>query len=153
MELVPNSGLSKRIIVTGASSGIGLATAQLFLTNNHRVVLVGRNKEKLQKIHDKFPHSSITIIADVSIVEDCQRIIDLSVSKWQGIDILINNAGILGNIGNSIETTSLQQWNLVMETNLKSVFILTQLVLPHLEKSKGNIVNISSIASSRTFPN
>jgi len=143
----------KRVIVTGASSGIGRATSEAFLKEGDQVTLVGRNEKALQEVHSLYPSSSFVVVADVSEKENCERVVKEAVAKMGGLDTLVNNAGILGNVGNNIETTTLEQWNLVIQTNVTSAFLMTQQAVPHLEKSKGSVVNVSSLSGTNSFPN
>lgn len=144
---------NKIVIITGASSGIGAAAAVHFAASKAKVVIIGRNAEKLKATEEKCrEHSEVlAIVGDVNVESDRKKIVDKTVEKFGKIDVLVNNAGI-GEAG-TILTTSLEQFDLVMNTNVRSIFHLTQLAAPHLIKSQGNIVNISSVAGPRQFPN
>ncbi|XP_035440466.2 uncharacterized oxidoreductase TM_0325-like [Spodoptera frugiperda] len=140
----------KVVIVTGASSGIGAAIGIKFAEEGAKVALVGRNQEKLNNVAKKCGNPLI-IAADVSKDEDAKRIIDETVKRFGKIDILVNNAGIGGNT-NIQEEGVIEVFDKVMATNLRSVVVLTHLAAPHLVKTRGNIVNISSVASVRVIP-
>lgn len=147
----------KVIIVTGASSGIGAGTAIYLAKLGANLVLVGRNMEKLEetatKIHEvasKRTTPPLLIKADMSIASDVERIVKCTLQKFNKIDVLVNNAGIL-EVG-TIENTSLEQYDRVMNTNMKGVFHLTMLAVPELIKTKGNVVNVSSVNGIRSFP-
>ena len=90
------------------------------------------------------------IKADLIQEEDCTKIIKDTVSKYGKLDILVNNAGVL-EMG-SIENTSLEQYDRVMGVNMRSVYHLTMMAVPHLEVTKGNVVNVSSVNGIRSFP-
>lgn len=92
----------------------------------------------------------LPIVADVTIEADRVRVINETIKHFGKIDVLVNNAGIA--LAGPLSKATLSQYDSVMDTNLRSVFHLTQLAVPHLIKSKGNIVNISSIAGLRLFP-
>lgn len=144
----------KVVIVTGASSGIGAGTAELLAKQNASLVLIGRNDEQLQKVVDncqKYTKSVLKVIADVCIEEDAQRIVSETIDKFSKLDVLINSAGIIGS--GTIETTSLDQFDQIMDVNCRALFRLTQLAVPHLIETKGNIVNLSSVCGIRSFPN
>lgn len=145
---------NKVVIITGASSGIGEATAELLAKQNATLVLVGRNVENLEKVANKCKSdakSVLSIVADVCVETETKRIIDETISKFGKLDVLVNSAGII-EIG-SIETSSLEQYDRVMNVNVRSIFELTRLATPHLIKAKGNIVNVSSVCGIRSFPN
>lgn len=141
----------KVVIITGASSGIGAKTAHEFAEHGARVVLVGRKLENLEKVASNCGSSRVLIVkADVTVEADAKKIIDETVGKFGKIDVLINNAGIIEN--GTIETTSIEQYDRVMNTNMRSIYYLTMLAVPHLIKTEGNIVNISSVCGVRSFP-
>lgn len=145
----------KVIIVTGASSGIGAGAAVKFAELGGKVVIVGRNLNNLKETAEKCSATTnkqceVTIVqADVTNETDVQKIIDETIRKFGKLDVLVNNAGIL-KVG-SIENTSMEQYDMVMNTNIRSVYHLTMLAVPHLIETKGNIVNISSVNGIRSF--
>lgn len=145
---------NKVILITGASSGIGAACAQHFAKEGALLALVGRNAVKFEAVVNKIKESvtgsdPLTILADVST--DSKRIIDETIGKYKRLDVLINNAGF--SIRGSLETTKIENYDAVMATNVRGVFLLTQLAVPYLIASKGNVVNVSSIAGLRAVPN
>jgi len=144
----------KVAIVTGASSGIGRATASLMAHRGATVVAVGRNEKDLISLRDglKSKKGAIKIsLADVTEVSQLDRLVSETVQNFGQIDVLVNSAGIIKS-GN-VENTTLDDWDKMMNINLRSVFILVQKCLPFLEATKGNIVNVSSVAGTRSFPN
>jgi len=143
---------NKTFIITGASSGIGRAVAKLASERGANCVITARRKDELQKTAKDINSSNIKIIpADLTLEADRKMLIDKTTQRFTGIDVLVNAAGIIGT-GN-IENTTLAQWDQMMDVNLRSLFRLTQLVLPSLIERKGNIVNVSSITGIRAFPN
>jgi NAD(P)-dependent dehydrogenase (short-subunit alcohol dehydrogenase family) len=144
----------KVVIVTGASSGIGRATALLFAKNGSSVVGVGRNEKELGSLRDQ-AHSKKGLLkihlADIREHSQVERLVNDTVQSFGQIDVLVNSAGIIMN--GTIENTSLDDWDKMFDINLRSVFFLMQKCIPHLEKTKGNIVNVSSVAGTRAFPN
>uniref|UniRef100_A0A914CSC0 Uncharacterized protein n=1 Tax=Acrobeloides nanus TaxID=290746 RepID=A0A914CSC0_9BILA len=146
----------KVAIVTGSSSGIGQATAVLFAEEGASVTVHGRSSESLQKTQTLLkskgiPESRILVVQGV-IEEDktCDDLINKTVQKFGKLDVLVNNAGIRGKPG--LDYYSMENFKYTFDVNLKSVVYLTQLAIPHLEKTKGNIVNISSAGSIRGNP-
>jgi len=144
----------KVAIITGASSGIGAATALHFAKLGVSLAITGRNIENLQKTEDACKASGASdvciIQGDVCSEADCQRIIAATVDTFKRLDILVNNAGVL-EMG-SIENTDMDQYDRVMTTNVRAVYNLTMLAVPHLTSTKGNIVNVSSVNGIRSFP-
>ncbi len=144
----------KVAIITGASSGIGRAAALLFAEKGAKVIAVGRNERELgllrSEAHEK--NGSIKInLADVQETTQVDRLITETVENYGQIDILVNAAGIIKN-GSIIDTT-LDDWDKMMSINLRCVFYMMQKCAPHLENSKGNVVNVSSVTGLRAFPN
>lgn len=138
----------KVVVVTGASSGIGRATAQLFGSRGSTVVAVGRNEKELSSLRNGniTPH-----LADVTELSQLDRLVDDTIARHGQIDVLVNSAGVIKN--GSIETTTLDDWDKMLNVNLRSVVALIQKCLPYLIEGKGNIVNVSSVAGTRAFPN
>ncbi|MER2520138.1 MAG: SDR family oxidoreductase [Bdellovibrionales bacterium] len=142
-----------KVIVTGASSGIGRAAAELFLKNGHHVALVARRQKNLVNIVEwSKAHTgrAFPIVADLSSKEGRELAIAEAVKSLGQVDVLVNSAGIIRS--GKLADTSLESWNEMLEINLTSVFDMMRLCLPHLEKSKGNVVNISSVTGLRSFP-
>lgn len=143
----------KVALVTGASSGIGRATALLFARDGIDVVAVGRDESELGAMRDEAGEASgsiITEIADVLEPTQIDRVISEAIDRFGRIDILVNAAGIIKN--GTIENTSLNDWDMMLNINLRSVFAFMQKCVPHLENSKGTIVNVSSVTGTRAFP-
>lgn len=144
----------KVALVTGASSGIGKATAILFSQLGAQLSITGRNLENLSAVgqecekHDgTSPH---VICGELTNEDDVKNIINSTIAKFGKLDILVNNAGII-ELG-SIETMSMESYDNMMNTNVRSVLHMTKLAVPHLKKTKGNIVNVSSVNGTRAFP-
>jgi NAD(P)-dependent dehydrogenase (short-subunit alcohol dehydrogenase family) len=142
----------KVVVVTGASSGIGAKVVADFAKLGAKVVLVGRNSENLLKISADCGSSDkiLVIQADVTVEADAKKVIDETIAKFSQLDVLVNNAGMLET--GTIENTSLEQYDRVMNTNMRSIYHLTMLAVPHLIKTEGNIVNVSSVNGIRSFP-
>ncbi|XP_028173464.1 uncharacterized protein LOC114362321 [Ostrinia furnacalis] len=147
----------KVILITGASSGIGAETAVEFSKYEGTLVLTGRNKDNLENVAKQCKDISpkglkpLIIIADMTKESDVENIIKSTIDKFSRLDVLVNNAGILE--AGTIETTSLEQYDRLMNTNVRGPYHLTMLATPHLIKSKGSIINVSSVTGMRSFPN
>lgn len=140
----------KRVLVTGASSGIGRATAERFLEAGADVALVGRRETALAEVAALYPDRAYVIVADLADDRQCELCVERAVTLMGGLDVLVNAAGILKSGG--LETTSLELWDEMLRINLRSIFYLMKLAVPHLEKTRGAIVNVSSVTGLRSFP-
>jgi NAD(P)-dependent dehydrogenase (short-subunit alcohol dehydrogenase family) len=145
--------IGKVAIVTGATSGIGHATALRFAEAGAAVVAVGRNAQTLKtvakEIQDK-GGEALTIRADVTIQPIARRIIQQTVERFGGLDVLVNAAGHIES--GTIENTKLTSWDAMMNVNLRAIFNLIQQAVPSLVERRGNIVNVSSVTGLRSFP-
>ncbi|HZU21303.1 MAG TPA: glucose 1-dehydrogenase [Terriglobales bacterium] len=140
-----------RVLVTGASSGIGRATAELFAGQGAQVAMVARRQSALADAARALPKDcAFTIAADVTREADAERCMREAVEKLGGLDVLVNAAGILKS--GDITQTSLAMWDEMLNINLRAVFHLMQLAVPHLKASRGSVVNISSVTGLRSFP-
>lgn len=144
----------KVVIVTGASSGIGRAAALLFAKSGSNVIAVGRNEKELGSLREEAQGKKGTLkvnLADIRETTQVERLVNDTIENFGQIDILVNSAGII--LNGTIENTTLDDWDKMFDINLRSVFFMMQKCVPHLEKTKGNIVNVSSVAGTRSFPN
>ncbi len=141
----------KRVIVTGASSGIGKAAAELFLDSGASVTVVGRNQGVLTALAGQARGGKAWVVTgDLAEPSACESCMEQAASVMGGVDVLINAAGVIKS--GSIESTSMDVWDQMMNINLRSVFHLMKLAAPHLERVRGNIVNVSSVTGNRSFP-
>ncbi len=143
----------KIVIVTGGSSGIGKAIALKFAACGARVVITGRDMFRLNAVGlelSKFTSDFLIVKADVSVYEDCEKIINETIDRFGTIDVLINNAGI--SMRGLFNETGLDVIKKVMDTNFWGTVYCTKLALPFLLKSHGTIVGISSIAGKKGLP-
>jgi len=144
----------KVLLITGASSGIGAGAAAHLATLGARLALVGRNQEALEDVRTKCLSVGavevITLVQDLALETGCQQAVAQTVAHFNGLDVLVNCAGIL--IGGSVETMSVTDYDQIMNINSRTAFILSQLVSPHLVARKGNMVHVSSVTGTRAFP-
>lgn len=146
--------IDKVAIVTGASSGIGRATAALFAQKGANVIAFGRNEAELSALRDdsRDRKGSVKIhLGDITEASQVDRLVSDTVYNFGRLDVLVNSAGIIKS-GN-LENTTLDEWDKMMNINLRSMFYIMQKCVPHLEEAKGNIVNVSSVTGTRAFPN
>ena len=143
----------KVAFVTGATSGIGHACALAFARAGANVVCVGRNEDALADAARKIREAGaepLTIQADLSLEQEAERAIALTVQTFGGVDVLVNAAGHISS--GTIENTSLQAWDDMMNVNVRAAFQLMQRAVPSLIERRGNIVNVSSVTGLRAFP-
>lgn len=133
----------KTVIVTGASSGIGAATARRFGREGAKVVLVSRSQDKLQEVAEGIPNAKV-IAADVSKPEDTRRVVEDTLAAFGTIDVLVNNAGVVTMGG--IDEVDEDGWNRVIDVDLSGVFHMTKSAWQALKASGGNVVNTSSVS-------
>jgi NAD(P)-dependent dehydrogenase (short-subunit alcohol dehydrogenase family) len=148
-----NTSGSRVVMVTGATSGIGRAVATRFASASYQVVAVGRNAEVLSDVAADIQQrggKAIPIELDVTQDDEVQRVFAETIGQVGRLDVLVNAAGHIAS--GSIENTSMDAWDSMMNVNLRSVFRLMQLSAPHLIKTKGNVVNVSSVTGLRSFP-
>jgi len=143
----------KVVFVTGATSGIGRACATSFAKHGARVVCIGRNLKALQDLANEITgvgSEGLMLAADLSRDAEANDAISQAIATLGGIDVLVNAAGHISN--GTIENTSLQAWDEMLNVNVRAIFNLMQKALPSLIARKGNIVNISSVTGLRAFP-
>jgi len=143
----------KVALVTGATSGIGRACALAFANAGASLVCVGRKSDALREIKTKITETGadgLTIEADLSATEAPANVVARALETFGGIDILVNAAGHISN--GTIENTSLEAWDDMMNVNVRAVFQLMQQAVPSLIERRGNIVNVSSVTGLRAFP-
>ncbi|XP_061722734.1 3-oxoacyl-[acyl-carrier-protein] reductase FabG-like [Cydia pomonella] len=143
---------NKVVIVTGASSGIGAATALMFAKEGADVALVARTQAKLAAVAknvEALGRKALAIQADLSNEADTATVIPKTIKHFGKFDVLVNNAGMASQ-GCLLDGKALQAYDDVMKTNVRAVIQLTSLAAPYLIQTKGNVVNISSVAELTT---
>jgi meso-butanediol dehydrogenase/(S,S)-butanediol dehydrogenase/diacetyl reductase len=137
--------LNKVVVVTGAGSGIGAATARRFSEEGAAVVLVGRHKANIAAVAKGLsPERTLVRVADVSKYREIEAAITAAVKAFGGLNVLVNNAGIFK--GSSVTKTKPEEWQEVMDTNAGGVFNGSRAALPHLIHTRGCIVNTASVS-------
>jgi L-fucose dehydrogenase len=144
----------KVAIVTGSSKGIGLGIAQVFAKEGAAVVITCRTAEVGRKVADEITADggkALFVQTDVTSSSEIQNLIRQTVAAFGRLDILVNNAGY--HISKNVEETSEQEWEFIQNTNLRSTFLCSKYAIPHLKKTKGCIINISSMVGVVGQPN
>lgn len=143
----------KTLLVTGATSGIGRATAVRFALAGANVAGVGRNRNALASLQQEVQqHGAVClpIEADLADESHAETAVTATTEAFGGIDVLVNAAGHISS--GTIENTTVEAWDEMMNINLRATFVLMQKALPSLEQRHGNIVNVSSVTGLRAFP-
>lgn len=144
---------NKTVLVTGATSGIGKATAVRFAQAGASIAAVGRDEQALLALQNQINFEGtqmLAIRADLSHEEETGTVVAKTAERFGGIDVLVNAAGHISS--GTIENTSLPAWDAMLEINLRAPFVLMQKALPSIIERRGNIVNVSSVTGLRAFP-
>lgn len=147
----------ERIIVTGASRGLGREMALRFSREGARVTLVARSEADLRAVADAAPSETLIAPADVTDGDRVRAVVDETVDAFGGVDTLVNNAGIgllsLEDEGRPVGNIDEDTWRRILDVNLTGVFLCSQAVLPHMAaQGRGNVINISSGLGRRAAP-
>ncbi len=147
--------MKKRIMITGATAGFGMATATLFAKNGYNIIITGRRKERLDELEKNLlSFKDIKVLSlnfDVRDRDEVESVISGLPSEWKNIDILVNNAGLA--VGyDHIDKGNTDDWERMIDTNLKGLLYVTRAVSPLMaERNRGHIFNISSIAGKDEY--
>ena len=144
---------NKILLVTGATSGIGRATALRFAAAGASIAAVARNEAALVELQNELAGAAgqfLSIRADLSQESESELAVATTVDHFGGIDVLVNAAGHISS--GTIETASLESWDAMLDINLRAPFVLMQQALPTIIERRGNIVNVSSVTGLRAFP-
>ncbi|MFC1628781.1 SDR family oxidoreductase [Gemmatimonadota bacterium] len=143
----------RNILITGATSGIGLETAKLITAAGGTVTATGRSQEALQQLAMAVAENGgalLPVAGDLTDDGFRERLVEEAVTGGGGLDLLVNSAGIIASA--DWESTTLEDWDLMLDINLRSLFALTKRAIPHLIDACGAIVNVSSVTGTRAFP-
>lgn len=144
----------KVVVITGASSGLGEATARLLAANGATVVLGARRLDRLQSLADELSREgakTLAVATDVTQQSDVQELVDAAVENFGRIDVMINNAGLMQQ--SPLDRLKVDEWNSMIDVNIKGVLYGIAAALPRMQQQKaGHIVNVSSVAGHKVTP-
>ena len=148
---VAHSLAGKSAVITGAATGIGRATAVLFARAGARLTLADVRRPELDAAVAAVAAAggtAVPVVADLARPEDCARVIEAAVQAHGGVDVLFNNAGV-GTmvVGGTVETISLEHWDLAQDVNVRAIYLVSRAAVPHLRSAGGAIVNTSSVSA------
>jgi NADP-dependent 3-hydroxy acid dehydrogenase YdfG len=148
--------MNKTVLITGASSGIGEGCARKFASQGARIILNARNVQKLEalalELKEKYNSECYVLPFDVCDRKTAIESLESLPYEWKSIDILINNAGLAVGVDKEHEG-SLDEWDVVIDTNVKALLSMTRIVVPGMvERGRGHIINIGSIAGDAAYP-
>ena len=148
--------MNKTILITGASSGIGAGCARKFASQGARLILNSRSIDKLrslaEELKEKYNAECYVMPFDVCNRDSAAAALNALPEEWKSIDVLINNAGLAIGVDKEHEG-NLDEWDVVIDTNIKALLSMTRLVVPGMvERGKGHIINIGSIAGDAAYP-
>lgn len=149
--------MEKRIVlITGASSGIGAGCARKFAMNGHKVIINGRNMEKLnavkEELESKYNAEVYTLPFDVRDRDAARAALESLPEEWKAIDILVNNAGLVIGVDKEHQG-NLDEWDIMIDTNIRALLAMTRLVVPGMvERGRGHVINMGSIAGDYAYP-
>jgi NADP-dependent 3-hydroxy acid dehydrogenase YdfG len=149
--------MNKTVLISGATSGIGEALARKFAENGDRLILTGRRAERLEnlksELHQLFQSEVLCLNFDVRELSAVEKAIDSIPDDWKAIDVLINNAGLAVGV-TPIQEGLYDDWERMIDTNIKGLLYLSRKVIPLMQKQKhGQVINIGSIAGKQVYPN
>ncbi len=146
--------MNKIAFITGATSGIGKATAQKMAINGYDIIITGRRKSRLEAFAQQLTKKGINVFLidfDIRSLEECENAVNNLPDKWRKIDVLINNAGLAAGL-DPIQNGSISDWEQMIDTNIKGLLYISRKIMPEMIKRKsGHIVNISSIAGKEVY--
>jgi NAD(P)-dependent dehydrogenase (short-subunit alcohol dehydrogenase family) len=143
----------QHVVITGASSGIGRATALRFARGGASVLAVGRSEAALAEVAaavDREGGRGAALAVDVTSAEAPARIVNAAISRFGRLTTVVNAAGIIGS--GTVETTTDEQWDAMLDINVRAPFRLMRAAVPALAEAEGSIVNVSSVTGLRSFP-
>ena len=146
--------MNKIALITGGTSGIGLAAAELLLENQFSVIVTGRRADRLAEFQSKHEKNKVyTLCFDIRNEEEVVAALDSLPNEWKNVHVLVNNAGLAWGLGKFFEG-QLNHWNTMIDTNIKGLLYISRIISNGMrERKEGHIVNIGSIAGKEVYMN
>lgn len=145
--------MSRIALITGASSGIGWATAIALADKGYDLIICGRRKERLEELASKVSVKTHQLLFDVRDRADVEEQLSSLPTEWQSIDVLVNNAGNAHGLG-KIHEGNVDDWDAMIDINVKGLLYVTKAIVPGMvERGSGHVVNIGSVAGKEAYPN
>lgn len=141
----------KVVLISGGGTGIGLGAAKKFVAEGAKVVICGRRKEILESACAGIGPKCIFVVGDITKQNDCARIISEALAQYGQLDVLVNSAGVIGSGG--VQDTDAAEFDRVMRPNVYGLFYLTKAAVSEIKKTKGCVVNVSSVTGTRPYGN
>jgi NADP-dependent 3-hydroxy acid dehydrogenase YdfG len=146
--------MKKTVLITGATSGIGLACARKFAQNGDRLILTARSEQRLNEIRSELEQKGTEVMAltfDVRDAEKAREAIENLPEAWQTIDVLVNNAGLALGLEPEYEG-DIDEWSTMIDTNIKGLLTMTRLVVPGMvSRNSGHVINVGSVAGDAAY--
>lgn len=149
--------MRKLALITGATSGIGKATAQILASNGYDLIITGRREELLHELSENLINDTgagvLSLCFDVRDLTQVEKAIDSLTGRWSDIDLLINNAGLAVGI-EPVHEGVIDDWERMIDTNIKGLLYLSRIISPRMvARESGHIINVSSVAGHEIYPN
>jgi 3-hydroxy acid dehydrogenase/malonic semialdehyde reductase len=149
--------MTKIVLVTGATAGIGLSTARIFAKNGYKLIITGRRSDRLKEIETEIKSlynvNVLSLNFDVRNLQDVEAYLGKLPPEWTNIDILVNNAGLAVGLGH-IDDGVIDDWERMIDTNIKGLLYVTRIISPLMVKrNTGHILNVGSIAGKEVYEN
>lgn len=148
--------MNKIVLITGATSGIGLGCARKFAANGDKLILTGRNEQRLEEIRKELTAKGtqvLTLAFDVRDREKAAECINNLPKEWKDIDVLVNNAGLALGLEPEYQG-DFEDWETMIDTNIKGLLTMTRLIVPGMmERNRGHIINVGSVAGDAAYAN
>ena len=146
--------MQKTVLITGATSGIGLACARKFAKNGDKIIITGRNRKRLDEIEKELKAEGTEVLTLAFDVRDHEAAVSAMATlpkEWQEVDVLVNNAGLALGLEPEFEG-NYEDWETMIDTNIKGLLTMTRLIVPGMvERNRGHVINVGSVAGDAAY--